>query len=146
MTGKKITTEMLEALPKIEQRCKFSKLERRVLTALRLGSWHPKNHHWKWITPAQTQEVMDRLVHAGFARRISTGVYHALSIPTIVEANAEAKRAAGELLVPERGLSNTRRNRRWLALVRAFDRHGVHGQEQCEALAWVAVNTWEATS
>ncbi len=51
-----------------------------------------------------------------------------------------------EMLVIERGLRNTRRNRRWLALVRMFDHQGVQGgQEVHEALAWAAINTWETT-
>lgn len=39
------------------------------------------------------------------------------------------------MLVPERGLENTRRNRRWLALVKLLAEHG-GSQEQNEELAW----------
>lgn len=59
---------------------------------------------------------------------------------------AWAKTRNDRPLVPERGLKNTRRNRRWLALVRMFS-HQVPGGDQalCESLAWAAINTWETT-
>lgn len=50
------------------------------------------------------------------------------------------------MLVNERGLSNTRRNRRWLAFVRLFSSNGCAiSQEQAEQLAWDAVKLWEST-
>lgn len=49
-----------------------------------------------------------------------------------------------ELLVPELGLKNTRRNRRWLAILRALERLG-GSQEENEAAAWAAIKAYEET-
>ena len=49
-----------------------------------------------------------------------------------------------ELLVPELGLKNTRRNRRWLAILRALERLG-GSQEDNEAAAWDALRAYEET-
>jgi len=49
-----------------------------------------------------------------------------------------------ELLVPELGLENTRRNRRWLAIFRALSRLG-GSQEGVEAAAWTALRAYEET-
>ncbi len=53
---------------------------------------------------------------------------------------------AKKRLVLERGLRNTRRNRRWLALVRMLGHQLSDGQEKCETLAWAIINTWETTT
>lgn len=47
--------------------------------------------------------------------------------------------------MPERGLPNTRRSRRWLALVRLLDAEVGGGQEQCEELAWKIIRLHEET-
>jgi hypothetical protein len=47
-----------------------------------------------------------------------------------------AGRSSSALLVPERGLRDTRRSRRWLALVELLDPEVVGGQSRCEELAW----------
>ena len=49
-----------------------------------------------------------------------------------------------ELLVPELGLRNTRRNRRWLAILRALERLG-GSQEDNEAAAWAVIKAYEET-
>lgn len=49
-----------------------------------------------------------------------------------------------ELLVPELGLRNTRRNRRWLAIFRALSHLG-GSQEDNEAAAWAALKAYEET-
>ena len=49
------------------------------------------------------------------------------------------------MLVPERGLADTRRNRRWLALVRLLDAEIGGGQDRCEELAWRIVKSYEET-
>lgn len=49
------------------------------------------------------------------------------------------------LLVPERGLGNTRRNRRWLALVGLLDAETRLAQDECENLAWKILRTMEDT-
>lgn len=57
----------------------------------------------------------------------------------------EAKADPRAVLVAERGLRNTRRNRRWIALVHLLGHQLNDGQEKCEALAWAIINTWEST-
>lgn len=49
-----------------------------------------------------------------------------------------------KLLVPELGLKNTRRNRRWLAILRALERLG-GSQEDNETAAWAAIKAYEET-
>jgi len=48
-----------------------------------------------------------------------------------------------KMLVPELGLEDTQRNRRWLAIVALFARHST--QEEAQVLAWEVVKTWEET-
>lgn len=48
------------------------------------------------------------------------------------------------MLVAERGLRNTRRNRRWAAFVRELAATCA-SQEEAESLAWKLVTTWEGT-
>lgn len=62
----------------------------------------------------------------------------------VVGRVAKPKTGERALLVAERGLANTRRNRRWLALVRVLDDH-VSGQEKAEALAWEILKTIDGT-
>lgn len=52
---------------------------------------------------------------------------------------------SGKLLVPERGLKDTRRNRRWLALVALLSAELGGGQEDNESLAWKILKTMEDT-
>lgn len=51
------------------------------------------------------------------------------------------------ILVAERGLENTRRNRQWLAVLRVLDDSKLvaGGQERVETLAWDVVKTVETT-
>ncbi len=49
-----------------------------------------------------------------------------------------------KLLVPELGLKNTRRNRRWLAIFHALSCLG-GPQENNEAAAWAALKAYEET-
>lgn len=49
------------------------------------------------------------------------------------------------MLVAERGLRNTRRNRRWLAFLRLIEDRAGLGPNDAEALAWKLVKTWEGT-
>lgn len=49
------------------------------------------------------------------------------------------------LLVSEKGLENTLRNRRWLALVELFAADPGLPQEECEELAWKVIRTIEGT-
>ena len=53
-------------------------------------------------------------------------------------------RAQSGLLVPELGLQNTRRNRRWLAIVAVLSKH-VTGQEDAEKAAWNVLRAYEET-
>lgn len=62
-----------------------------------------------------------------------------------VNRRRDRPRAPGGVLVVERGLKDTRRNRRWIALVRLLDREVGGGQDKCESLAWAIINTWEST-
>lgn len=47
------------------------------------------------------------------------------------------------MLVPELGLQNTQRNRRWLAYVKRLG--DLMPQEKAEVLAWEMVHLWEET-
>lgn len=48
------------------------------------------------------------------------------------------------MLVPELGLLDTHRNRRWLAMLDACSSY-CSSQEQARELAWLMVRTWEET-
>lgn len=54
-------------------------------------------------------------------------------------------RGGGRLLVPERGLTDTRRNRQWLGLVELLGDEVGGGQEENEKLAWRIINLMETT-
>lgn len=49
------------------------------------------------------------------------------------------------MLVPELGLEDTRRNRRWLAVMRALQEELGEAQEVCERVAWRVLRTYEGT-
>jgi hypothetical protein len=49
------------------------------------------------------------------------------------------------MMVPERGLKDTKRNRRWLRLVNLLDKELGGGQEDNESLAWKILKTIEDT-
>lgn len=50
-----------------------------------------------------------------------------------------------QMLVPEMGLLDNQRNRRWVALVKLVTDELGGTQEDNETLAWKIVKTWEAT-
>lgn len=53
---------------------------------------------------------------------------------------------ASRMLVPEKGLTDTRRNRRWLALTKYLDKEGMsNGQESAEFHAWKIIKLLEET-
>lgn len=51
-----------------------------------------------------------------------------------------------DVLVPELGLKNTRRNRRWLAIFMELEKQLGGEQDENEKLAWRVVKLWEETS
>ena len=53
--------------------------------------------------------------------------------------------ARPRMLVPERGLTNNRRNRRWLAMLKVCSTF-VSSQEKAEQLAWELLKTYEETT
>lgn len=50
-----------------------------------------------------------------------------------------------KMLIPERGLTNTRRNRRWLAIIRVLEEELGTAQEVSERVAWRILRTHEDT-
>lgn len=50
------------------------------------------------------------------------------------------------MLIPERGLTNTRRNRRWLAIVRLLEEEVGMAQEETERVAWSILRAYEKTA
>lgn len=49
------------------------------------------------------------------------------------------------MLVAERGLKNTKRNRRWVKLVDYLKDHVSGGQEEVEQVAWMVLSITENT-
>lgn len=61
-----------------------------------------------------------------------------------MHAGSWRMRPPPKMLVPELGLPDTQRNRRWLAMFNACSPY-CSSQDQARELAWLMVRTWEET-